>query len=126
MSTAAVSSPSIFQELQSFYQNRQADLNQLSSALHSGDLIGAQQAYKSLAVLGEGGPFPNSEPFGRSARAQAFDAVGEALQAGGPGTRAGIVRYADRGPKQDHNFRDPSCGREHRQHATGNDAPCLQ
>jgi hypothetical protein len=82
MSTAAVSSSSIFQELQSFYQNRQADLKHLSSALHSGDLSGAQQAYKSLALLGEGGPFANSEPFGRSARAQAFDAVGEALQAG--------------------------------------------
>jgi hypothetical protein len=82
MSTAAVSSTSIFQELQSFYQNRQTDLKQLSSALQSGDLNGAQQAYKALAVLGEGGPFANSEPFGKSSRAQAFDAVGEALQAG--------------------------------------------
>jgi hypothetical protein len=82
MSTAAVSSTSIFQELQSFYQNRQADLKQLSSALQSGDLNGAQQAYKALAVLGEGGPFANSEPFAKSSRAQAFDAVGEALQAG--------------------------------------------
>jgi hypothetical protein len=78
----AVSSSSIFQELQSFYQSRQADLKQLGNALHNGDLSGAQQAYNSLAVLGEGGPFSNSEPFGRSNRAQAFDAVGEALQAG--------------------------------------------
>ena len=82
MSTAAVSSVSIFQELQSFYQTRQSDLKQLSSALQSGDLNGAQQAYKALAVLGESGPFANSEPFGKSSRAQAFDAVGEALQAG--------------------------------------------
>jgi len=82
MSTAAVSSSSIFQELQSFYQNRQADLKQLSSALQDGDLNGAQQAYKSLAVLGDGGPYANSEPFGKTGRAQAFDAVGEALQAG--------------------------------------------
>ena len=82
MSTAAVSTSSIFQELQSFYQNRQADLKQLGTALKSGDLAGAQQAYTSLAVLGEGGPFANSEPFGKSSRAQAFDAVGEALQAG--------------------------------------------
>ena len=82
MSTAAVSSLSILQELQSFYQNRQADLKQLGSALQSGDLASAQQAYKALAVLGEGGPFANSEPFSKSSRAQAFDAVGEALQAG--------------------------------------------
>jgi hypothetical protein len=82
MSTAAVSSLSILQELQSFYQNRQADLKQLGSALQSGDLNGAQQAYKALAVLGEGGPFANSEPFSKSSRAQAFDALGEALQAG--------------------------------------------
>ena len=65
MSTAAVSSLSIFQEIQSFYQNRQADLKQLGSALQSGDLNGAQQAYKAMAVLGEGGPFANSEPFSK-------------------------------------------------------------
>ena len=82
MSTAAVSSLSIFQELQSFYQNRQADLKQLGSALQSGDLNGAQQAYNALAALGQGGPFANSEPFSKSSRAQAFNAIGEALQAG--------------------------------------------
>lgn len=82
MSTAAVSSSSIFQELQSFYQSRQTDLQQLGSALQSGDLNGAQQAFTALAVLGEGGPFANSEPFSKSSRAQAFNAIGEALQAG--------------------------------------------
>lgn len=82
MSTSAVSSISIFQELQSFYQTRQTDLKQLSSALKSGDLTGAQQAFQALAVLGEGGPFANLEPFGNTNRANAFNAVGEALQAG--------------------------------------------
>ena len=83
MSIAALSSlSSIFQELQSFYHNRQADLKQLGSALQSGDLAGAQQAYSALAVLGEGGPFANSEPFSKSSRVQAFNAIGEALQAG--------------------------------------------
>lgn len=82
MSTSAVSSLSILQELQSFYQNRQADLKQLGSALQSGDLTSAQQAFQALAVLGEGGPFANSEPFGKASRADAFNAVGEALQAG--------------------------------------------
>ncbi len=82
MSTAAVSNSSLFQEVQSFYQTRQADLKQLGSALQSGDLNGAQQAYKALAVLGEDGPFANSEPFSKSSRVQAFNAIGEALQAG--------------------------------------------
>jgi len=82
MSTSAISSQSIFQELQSFYQNRQADLKQLGSALKSGDLAAAQQAYQALAVLGEGGPFANSEPFGKTSRANAFNSLGEALQAG--------------------------------------------
>jgi hypothetical protein len=82
MSTAAVSSLSIFQELQAFQQSRQADLKQLGSALQSGDLNGAQQAYQALAVLGENGPFADSEPFANSSRAQAFNTIGEALQAG--------------------------------------------
>ena len=82
MSTGAVSSLSIFQELQGFYQNRQTDLKQLGSALQSGDLAGAQQAYNTLAALGQSGPFANSEPFSKSSRVQAFNAIGEALQAG--------------------------------------------
>jgi hypothetical protein len=82
MSTAAISSQSIFQELQTFYQSRQTDVQQLGSALQSGDLSGAQQAFQSLAVLGEGGPFANSEPFAKSSKAEAFNAVGEAIAAG--------------------------------------------
>ncbi|MGA9987487.1 MAG: hypothetical protein WBP69_06880, partial [Terriglobales bacterium] len=82
MSTAAVSSSSILQELQSFYQNRQADVRQLGSALQNGDLNGAQQAYNALAALGQSGPFDNSEPFSKSSRTQAFEAVGQALQSG--------------------------------------------
>jgi hypothetical protein len=82
MSTAAVSSLSIYQEIQAFNQSRQADLKQLGSALQSGDLNGAQQAYQALAVLGEDGPFANAEPFANSSRAQAFNTIGEALDAG--------------------------------------------
>src|SRR5580658_6254475 len=82
MSTAAVSGQSIFQELQSFYQNRQVDLKQLGSALQSGDLNGAQQAYNALATLGQSGPFADSEPFSKSTRAQAFETIGQDLQAG--------------------------------------------
>jgi hypothetical protein len=82
MSTAAVSSLSIFQELQSFYQNRQSDVKQLGSALQSGDLNGAQQAYNALAALGQEGPFANAEPFSKSSRVQAFETIGQDLQAG--------------------------------------------
>jgi Skp family chaperone for outer membrane proteins len=81
MSTAAVSSASIFQELQSFYQTRKADVTQLGSALQSGDLNSAQQAYNNLVGLGQGGPFANSEPFTTS-RGKDFEAIGQALQAG--------------------------------------------
>ena len=82
MSTAAVSSTSIFQELQSFYQGRQADLKQLGSDLQSGDLSGAQQSYNALAALGQNGPFANSEPFSKSSKAQAFESIGQDLQSG--------------------------------------------
>ena len=82
MATAAVSSSSIFQELQSFYQTRQSDLQQLAGALQSGKLNDAQTAFNALATLGQDGPFANSEPFANSTRAQDFEAVGQALQAG--------------------------------------------
>jgi hypothetical protein len=82
MATAAVSSPSIFQELQSFYQSRQVDLKQLGSDLQSGNLSAAQQDYSTLVTLGQGGPFANSEPFSKSGRAQAFETIGQDLQSG--------------------------------------------
>jgi hypothetical protein len=82
MSTTAVSNVSIFQELQNFYHDRRTDLRQLGSALQSGDLNAAQQAYDALVSLGQGGPFGNSEPFSRTDRATDFEAVGQALQSG--------------------------------------------
>jgi hypothetical protein len=82
MSTAPVSSQSIYQELQTFYQDRQTDLSQLGSALQSGNLTGAQQAYSTLAALGQGGPFANAEPFSKSSKAQSFETIGQDLQAG--------------------------------------------
>ena len=82
MSTQAVSSSSIYAELQSFYQNRQSDVKALGDALQSGDLNAAQQAYNQLASLGQSGPFGNAEPFSRTDRAQDFQAIGQALSAG--------------------------------------------
>ncbi len=81
MSTAAVSS-SIYQEIQVFYQNRTSDLQQLGSALKNGDLAGAEQAFNTLAQLGEGGPFSNADPFANSGKAKIFTDLGQALQAG--------------------------------------------
>jgi hypothetical protein len=98
MSTAAVSSLSIYQEIQAFNQSRQADVKQLGSALQSGDLNGAQQAYQALAVLGEDGPFANAEPFANSNRAQAFNTIGEALDAGDLGrAQAAFAALTTRG-----------------------------
>ncbi|HEY1401975.1 MAG TPA: hypothetical protein VF953_10330 [Terriglobales bacterium] len=82
MSTQAVSSVSIFQELQSFYQDRRTDVRQLGSALQSGDLSKAQQAFGTLVALGQSGPFGNAEPFSSTSRAQTFEAIGQALQSG--------------------------------------------
>ncbi len=82
MSTAAVSSSSIYQELQSFFQNRKSDLQQLGSALQSGDLNGAQQAYSTLAALGQSGPYASAEPFYKSSRDQDFTTIGQDLQTG--------------------------------------------
>jgi len=82
MATPPISNVSIFQEIQSFYQNRGTDIRQLGSALQSGNLNAAQQAYDTLASLGQGGPFANSEPFVRADRAKDFEAIGQAIKSG--------------------------------------------
>jgi hypothetical protein len=82
MSTQAISSTSIYQELQGFYQSRQSDVQTLGNALQSGDLTTAQQAYAQLVSLGQSGPFGSSSPFQRSDRAADFQAIGQALSSG--------------------------------------------
>ncbi|MFZ3265801.1 MAG: hypothetical protein WA172_17475 [Terriglobales bacterium] len=81
MSTAAVSSSSIYQELQSFFQQRGADVQQLGKDLAAGNLANAQQDYTTLQSLGQNGPSANGNVFGGSQREQALNAVGQALQA---------------------------------------------
>ena len=73
---------SIYQQLKDFRQERKSDVDQLGTALQSGDLNAAQQAYDALVTLGQNGPFRSSAPFRRTDRAQAFDAIGQALQNG--------------------------------------------
>ncbi len=82
MSTAAVSTSSIYQELQAYFQQRGSDLQQLGQSLQAGDLAGAQQEYNTIQALGQGGPFASGDPFKVSQRQQDFAAIGQALQAG--------------------------------------------
>ena len=82
MSTAAVSSTSINQELHQYFQTRQSDLKQLGQALSTGDLAGAQTAYNNIVALGQKGPFAGGNPFHLTAREQDFTNVGKALQSG--------------------------------------------
>jgi hypothetical protein len=89
MSTQAVS---LLQEIQGFYQDRRADLKQLGNALKAGDLDQAKQAFDALVALGQSGPFKNSEPFAKTVRSQAFEAIGQALESGDlPGAQAAFA-----------------------------------
>src|ERR1019366_6034900 len=82
MSIAAVSSSSIYQELESFSQQRAADVQQLGKDLTAGNLANAQQDYTTLQTLGQSGPSANGEVFGSSQRQQDLNAIGRALKAG--------------------------------------------
>jgi hypothetical protein len=82
MSTAAISSNSIYQQTEQYFQTRQSDLQQLGQALGSGDLAGAETAYNNIVQLGQSGPFASGDPFSRPQREQDFAAIGQALQSG--------------------------------------------
>jgi hypothetical protein len=82
MATAAVSSNSLYQELQTFFQQRGSDLQQLGQSLKSGDLAGAQKEYAALQALGQNGPFASGDAFKGSQRQQDLAAIGQALQSG--------------------------------------------
>jgi hypothetical protein len=82
MSTAAVSSTSLYQELQQYFQTRQSDLQQLGQNLNAGNLSAAQTDFQDITTLGQTGPFANGNPFGAAQREQDFTAIGQALQSG--------------------------------------------
>lgn len=82
MSTSAVSSSSLNQQLQQYFQTRRSDLKQLGQALQSGNLSEAQTEFSNITTLGENGPFANGQPFTITQREQDFTAVGQALQNG--------------------------------------------
>jgi hypothetical protein len=82
MSTSAVSSSSLYQQLQSYFQTRNSDVQQLGQALQQGNLSAAQTAFNNIQSLGQNGPFANGDAFRSSQREQDFDAIGQALQNG--------------------------------------------
>lgn len=82
MSTGAVSTSSLYQELQQYFQTRSSDQQALGKALQSGDLAGAQQEYTAIQTLAQSGPFANGDAYKITQREQDFTAVGQALQAG--------------------------------------------
>lgn len=82
MSTSAISSSSLNQQLQSYFKTRNSDVQQLGQALSSGNLANAQVAYNNITALGQGGPFANGNSFRVPQREQDFNAIGEALQSG--------------------------------------------
>src|SRR5438309_6558303 len=82
MSTA-VSSISAAHDLQTYFQQRRADLSQLGQALRSGDLAASQDAFATLQTLAQQhSPFASSDAFYLRRREQNFTDVGQALQAG--------------------------------------------
>jgi hypothetical protein len=81
MFTAGVSSSSVNQAT-SYFQQRQADLQQLGKDLKAGDLSAAQQDFNAIQTLAQSGPFANGNAFKVSARQQDFAAIGQALQSG--------------------------------------------
>jgi hypothetical protein len=82
MSTSAVSTSSIGNGLQTYFQARNSDLEKLGKALASGDLAGAKQEMSAIQQLGQSGPFANGAPFKVAQREQDFEAIGQALQSG--------------------------------------------
>jgi hypothetical protein len=82
MSTSAVSSSSLNQQIQQYFHTRQTDLHDLGKALGTGDLADAQTAYNNIVQLGQNGPFSSGNPFSNSTREQDFTAIGTALQSG--------------------------------------------
>ena len=82
MSTAAVSTSSLYQELQTYFQQRGSDLQQLGQALQSGNLADAQQEYSTIQTLAQDGPFANGDVFRQSQRQQDFAEIGQDLQSG--------------------------------------------
>jgi len=73
---------SIYEQLQAYHQQRQADVTQLGQDLKAGDVNAAQQEFAALTALGQTGPNKNGQTFVRVDRNQDFQAIGQALESG--------------------------------------------
>jgi len=82
MSTSAVSNVSIYQQLQSYFQQRDSGVKQLGQDLESGNITAAEQDFQSIQTLGQSGPFASGNAFRNDQREQDFNAIGQALQSG--------------------------------------------
>jgi hypothetical protein len=82
MSTSAVPSTSLYQQIEQYFQTRSSDVQQLGQALAQGNISGAQTAYNNIVALGQSGPFASGDPFLNAQREQDFNTIGQALQNG--------------------------------------------
>jgi len=82
MSTSAVSSNSIHQDMHTYFQERNSDLKKLGQALQSGDLSAARQEFAAIQDLAQNSPFGSGREFGVGERQNDFAAIGQALQSG--------------------------------------------
>jgi hypothetical protein len=82
MSTAAVSSNLVSQQATDYFQQRRADLQQLSQDLKSGNLSAAQQDFSAIQTLAQSGPLAKGDAFKVSGRQQDFATLGQDLQSG--------------------------------------------
>ena len=82
MSTAAVSSSSIYQQLESYFRQHSNDVQQQGKDLQAGDLSAVQQDYTTIQTLGQSGPSVNGVPFQNASGEQDFTAIGQGLQSG--------------------------------------------
>jgi hypothetical protein len=110
MATAPVSSSSIYQELQTYFQGRNADLQKLGQALQSGDLAAAEQEYQAIQNMGESGPFANGDPFQNSLREKAFESIGQALQSGDLGAALHAFARLKSSFERPHRMSSPELG----------------
>ena len=76
------STGSIYQQLQAYYQQRSADVQQLGQDLAAGNVTNAEQDFNALQTLGQSGPFKSGGAFNNNQREQDLNAIGQALQAG--------------------------------------------
>ena len=143
MSVAGIFSSCSAVPAQGFYQQRRADLLELSQALRSGDLSAAQEAFSTLAALsltgsrsaassstaasssadGSSGAATSSTssstsgPFTNPQLAQDFNAIGQALQSGDlAGARKAFVTFKQDVQDLQGGSQVQGGGRHHRHH----------